>query len=100
VWELIRMQRTDSSMRIRKETGKSIVFVTHSIPEAVYLSDRVVVMSPRPGRITDIVDVPLGDDRDEDTREADAFFDAVTAVREALRGRVGGSDARAKVGEV
>ena len=98
--EMTRERMQNELLRIRKETGKSIVFVTHSIPEAVYLSDRVVVMSPRPGRITDIVDVPLGDDRDEDTREADAFFDAVTAVREALRGRVGGSDARAKVGEV
>ena len=64
------------------------------------ISDRVVVMSPRPGRITHIIEVPLGSERDEDTREADTFFDAVTAVREALRGRVGGSDARAKVGEV
>ena len=98
--EMTRERMQNELLRIRKETGKSIVFVTHSIPEAVYLSDRVVVMSPRPGRITDIVDVPLGDDRDEDTREADAFFDAVTTVREALRGRVGGSDARAKVGEV
>ena len=86
--EMTRERMQNELLRIRKETGKSIVFVTHSIPEAVYLSDRVVVMSPRPGRITDIVDVPLGDDRDEDTREADAFFDAVTAVREALRGRL------------
>jgi NitT/TauT family transport system ATP-binding protein len=57
-------------------------------------------MSPRPGRITDIVDIPLGMDRDEDTREADAFYESVTAVREALRGHVGGSAQRAKIGEV
>ena len=86
-------------LRIRQETGKSVIFVTQSIPEAVYLSDRVVVMSPRPGRITDIIDVNLGS-RDEDTREAEAFFAAVTAVREALRGRTSGSAARARVGEV
>ena len=98
--EMTRERMQNELLRIRKETGKSIVFVTHSIPEAVYLSDRVVVMSPRPGRITHIIEVPLGSERDEDTREADTFFDAVTAVREALRGRVGGSDARAKVGEV
>jgi NitT/TauT family transport system ATP-binding protein len=61
------------------------VFVTHSIPEAVYLSDRVVVMSPRPGRIAAIVDVVLGE-RTEDTREATAFFAKITEVREALRG--------------
>jgi NitT/TauT family transport system ATP-binding protein len=62
------------------------VFVTHSIPEAVYLADRVVVMSPRPGRITTMVDVGLGRDRTELTREASEFFDRVTEVREALRG--------------
>jgi NitT/TauT family transport system ATP-binding protein len=62
------------------------VFVTHSIPEAVYLSTRVVVMSPRPGRITDVIDVHLGADRDVDTREDPAFFAKVTEVREALRG--------------
>ena len=61
------------------------MFVTHSIPEAVYLSNRVVVMSPRPGRITDIIDVQLGDDRDEDTREDDLFYKKITEVREALR---------------
>jgi NitT/TauT family transport system ATP-binding protein len=67
------------------ETGATVVFVTHSIPEAVYLSDRVVVMSRRPGRITTVIDVELGQ-RDEDTREATDFFKKITEVREALRG--------------
>lgn len=98
--EMTRERMQNELLRIRRETGKSIIFVTHSIPEAVYLSDRVVVMSPRPGRITDIVPVPLGVERDEDTRESDDFFHAVTAVREALRGHVGGAENRARVGEV
>jgi NitT/TauT family transport system ATP-binding protein len=73
-------------IRICGETGAAVVFVTHSIPEAVFLSQRVAVMSPRPGRLTHIVDVPLAA-RDEDTREAEEFFAAITEVREALRGR-------------
>jgi NitT/TauT family transport system ATP-binding protein len=96
--EMTRERMQNELLRIRLETGKSIIFVTHSIPEAVYLSDRVVVMSPRPGRITDIVDIDLGD-RNEDTREAEVFFEGVTAVREALRGHGGGA-MRARVGEV
>ena len=98
--EMTRERMQNELLRIRRETGKSVVFVTHSIPEAVYLSDRVVVMSPRPGRITDIVPIPLGLERTEDTREEEAFFEAVTAVREALRGRTGGAEARARIGEV
>lgn len=66
------------------ETGAAVVFVTHSIPEAVFLSDRVVVMSPRPGRIQEILPMKLAEDRDEDLREDVAFFEMVTAVREAL----------------
>jgi NitT/TauT family transport system ATP-binding protein len=97
--EMTRERMQNELLRIRQETGKSVIFVTHSIPEAVYLSDRVVVMSPRPGRITDIIDIKLGS-RDEDTREADAFYASVTAVREALRGRTSGGAARARVGEV
>ena len=96
--EMTRERMQNELLRIRLETGKSIIFVTHSIPEAVYLSDRVIVMSPRPGRITDVIPVSLGE-RDEDTREADTFFDAVTAVREALRGNPA-STRRAMTGEV
>jgi len=96
--EMTRERMQNELLRIRQETGKSIIFVTHSIPEAVYLSDRVVVMSPRPGRITDVIPVSLGE-RNEDTREAEDFFAAVTAVREALRGNPS-SAARARIGEV
>ena len=67
--EMTREHMQAELLRICAETGTSVVFVTHSIPEAVYLSDRVVVMSPRPGRITHVVDVDLGAHRDVDTRE-------------------------------
>jgi NitT/TauT family transport system ATP-binding protein len=88
--EMTREHMQAELLRICNETGTTVVFVTHSIPEAVYLADRVVVMSPRPGRITATVDVGLGRDRSELTREASQFFDRVTEVREALRGpRVG-----------
>jgi NitT/TauT family transport system ATP-binding protein len=86
--EMTRERMQTELLRIRAETGAAVVFVTHSIPEAVYLSDRVVVMSPRPGRITDEIDVRLGEaaERGEDLREDTAFFEGVTAVREALHG--------------
>lgn len=86
--EMTRERMQTELLRIRAETGAAVVFVTHSIPEAVYLSDRVVVMSPRPGRITDEIDVRLGRaaERGEDLREESAFFEGVTAVREALHG--------------
>jgi NitT/TauT family transport system ATP-binding protein len=83
--EMTREHMQSELTRICAETGKTVIFVTHSIPEAVYLSDRVVVMSPRPGRITHVVDVDLGR-RGEDTREAAEFFKKITEVREALRG--------------
>jgi len=84
--EMTREHMQAELLRICAAAQTTVVFVTHSIPEAVYLSNRVVVMSPRPGRITDIVEVQLGDDRDEDTREDDLFFKKITEVREALRG--------------
>ncbi|HWM22389.1 MAG TPA: ABC transporter ATP-binding protein [Ilumatobacteraceae bacterium] len=83
--EMTREHMQAELLRICAETGTSVVFVTHSIPEAVYLSHRVVVMSPRPGRITDIVTVDLGEGRDDDTREDSEFFKKITEVREALR---------------
>jgi NitT/TauT family transport system ATP-binding protein len=82
--EMTRERMQNELLRIRMDTGKTIIFVTHSIPEAVYLSDRVVVMSPRPGRITAEINVELGQ-RSETTRESDHFFHCVTSVREALR---------------
>ncbi|MDE0545278.1 ABC transporter ATP-binding protein [Microbacterium sp. C7(2022)] len=84
--EMTRERMQTELARIASETGAAVVFVTHSIPEAVFLSERVVVMSARPGRISQIVDVPLGDARTEQLREAPEFFDRVTAVREALHG--------------
>ncbi len=84
--EMTREHMQAELLRICTETETSVVFVTHSIPEAVFLSDRVVVMSPRPGRITHIVDVGLGRHRTTETREDAAFFAKITEVREALRG--------------
>jgi len=84
--EMTREHMQAELLRICAEAGTSVVFVTHSIPEAVFLSSRVVVMSPRPGRITDIVTVDLAAERGIDTREDPHFFAKVTAVREALRG--------------
>jgi len=84
--EMTREYMQGELLRICAETKTTVVFVTHSIPEAVYLSDRVVVMSPRPGRITEVINVNLGVNRSEDTRAADNFFAGITAVREALRG--------------
>jgi NitT/TauT family transport system ATP-binding protein len=89
--EMTRERMQDELVRIKGETGAAVLFVTHSIPEAVFLADRVVVMTPRPGRISEIVEIGLGN-RDDDTREAPEFFAAITMVREALRGRKGDAD--------
>jgi NitT/TauT family transport system ATP-binding protein len=90
--EMTRERMNSEVLRIWQQTGTTIVFVTHSIPEAVFLSTRVVVMSARPGRITRIIDVPLPHPRNEETREDPRYFRSVTEVREALRagGGLGG----------
>ncbi|GAA1929981.1 ABC transporter ATP-binding protein [Microbacterium aoyamense] len=84
--EMTREHLQSELARIAAETGAAVVFVTHSIPEAVFLSDRVVVMSPRPGRITDVIETGLTGERNESLRESPAYFDRVTAVHEALHG--------------
>jgi NitT/TauT family transport system ATP-binding protein len=83
--EMTRERMNGEVLRIWERTGTTILFVTHSIPEAVFLSSRVVVMSARPGRITKIIDIDLPRPRNEDTRETRRYFELVTAVREALR---------------
>jgi NitT/TauT family transport system ATP-binding protein len=72
-------------LRIWEATRATVVFVTHSIAEAVFLSSRIVVMSARPGRVQKIVDVDLGYPRTNDTREETRFFELATEVRELLR---------------
>ena len=83
--EMTRERMNMELLRIWQESGSTIVFVTHSIAEAVFLSTRVVVLSPRPGRITGIVDIDLPQPRNTDTREQERFFELVTEVRELLR---------------
>ncbi len=87
--EITRERMQNELVRICRETGAAVLFVTHSIPEAVFLSDRGVVMSPRPGRIVDIVSASgMGSshDRTDEVRDAAEFFHTVAAVREHLHG--------------
>jgi NitT/TauT family transport system ATP-binding protein len=94
--EMTRERMNQEVLRIWERTGITVVFVTHSIPEAVFLSSRVVVMSARPGRITDLIEIDLPRPRDVETRETRRYFELVTEVREALRrgeARADGDDA-------
>jgi NitT/TauT family transport system ATP-binding protein len=82
--EMTRERLNMELLGIWQETGSTIVFVTHSIAEAVFLSTRVVVMSARPGRITEVIEIDLPQPRTVETREDPRFFELVTAVRETL----------------
>ena len=84
--EMTRERLNAELLRIWQASESTIVFVTHSIAEAVFLSTRVVVLSPRPGRIAGAVGVDLPQPRTNDTREDTRFFELVTEVRELLRG--------------
>jgi NitT/TauT family transport system ATP-binding protein len=83
--EIVRDRLNEELLRLWNATGKTILFVTHSIPEAVYLSTRIVVMSPRPGRITDVIDSPLPRERPLDIRDSREFIAIAHRVREGLR---------------
>jgi NitT/TauT family transport system ATP-binding protein len=82
--EMTRERLNMELLQIWEASGSTVVFVTHSISEAVFLSTRVVVMSPRPGRISDVVAIDLPQPRTATTREEPRFFELVTKVREAL----------------
>jgi NitT/TauT family transport system ATP-binding protein len=87
--EMTRERLNAEVLRIWQQTGTTVIFVTHSIPEAVFLSTRVAVMSPRPGRIINLIDIDMPQPRNEATRESERYFEKVTEVRESLRGRRG-----------
>ena len=88
--EMTRERMNSEVLRIWEKTRTTVVFVTHSIPEAVFLSSRVVVMSHRPGRIARTVEIDLPRPRGLETRENRRYFELVTEVRQELRG--GGAD--------
>lgn len=83
--EITRERLNAELLEIWSRTKTTIVFVTHSIPEAVFLSTRVVVMSARPGRITEIIPIDLPQPRNVDTRESPRYYELITRVREGLR---------------
>ena len=83
--EISRDHLNEQLLALWAKTGKTVCFVTHSIPEAVYLSTRIVVMSPRPGRVIDVIDSPRPAERPLDIRESPEFLEIAARVREGLR---------------
>ncbi len=83
--EIVRDRLNEELLNLWAGTGKTIGFVTHSIPEAVYLSTRIVVMSPRPGRITDVIESTLPKERPLGIRDSREFLEIAHRVREGLR---------------
>ena len=83
--EIVRDHLNEQLLKLWKSTNKTICFVTHSIPEAVYLSTKIVVMSPRPGRVADVIESTLPRDRPLDIRESSEFLKIAQRVREGLR---------------
>ena len=83
--EIVRDHLNEQLLKLWARTTKTICFVTHSIPEAVYLSTKIVVMSPRPGRVTDVIESTLPKERPLDIRESKEFLDIAHRVREGLR---------------
>lgn len=89
--EMTRERMNAELLNIWRQTQTTVIFVTHSIPEAVFLSTRVVVLSARPGRVMHTIPIDLPYPRGLDTREAARYFALITAVRASLRHGEGGS---------
>ena len=83
--EIVRDHLNEQLLKLWNTTKKTICFVTHSIPEAVFLSSKIVVMSPRPGRISKVIKSNLSNDRTLDIRESKDFLDIAAQVRDELR---------------
>ncbi|MBC2884376.1 ABC transporter ATP-binding protein [Ochrobactrum sp. CM-21-5] len=83
--EIVRDHLNEQLLKLWAATQKTVIFVTHSIPEAVFLSTKIVVMSPRPGRIHEIIDCDLGANRSLEIRDSEAFLKIAHRVREGLR---------------
>jgi NitT/TauT family transport system ATP-binding protein len=87
--EIVRDKLNEQLLALWARTGKTMLFVTHSIPEAVFLSTRIVVMSPRPGRVTDVIESPLPRERPLHIRESADFLAVAGRVRDGLRAGMG-----------
>ena len=83
--EIVRDHLNEQLLKLWNRTDKTIAFVTHSIPEAVYLSTKIVVMSPRPGRITDVIETPFPRERPLELRDTPEFLEIAARVRQGLR---------------
>ena len=83
--EIVRDRLNEQLLALWRKTGMTVLFVTHSIPEAVHLSTRIVVMSPRPGRITSVIDSPLPTERPLEIRDTPQFIEVAQGVRSGLR---------------
>lgn len=84
--EFSRERLNDELLNIWSKTNKTVIFVTHSIPEAVYLSDRVCVLSPHPGRLSAIVEIDLPRPRRKELRDTPHFFNLVSKIRNSFEG--------------
>lgn len=90
--EFTREKLNEDLLNIWSKTKKTVIFVTHNIPEAVFLSDRVVVLSPHPGRLSAVVDIDLPRPRHNEIREEPAFYEHVAKIRKSFEGGVSGGD--------
>ncbi|MDD7794310.1 ABC transporter ATP-binding protein [Clostridium sp. 'White wine YQ'] len=84
--EFTREKLHEDLLDIWKKTKKTVVFVTHNISEAVFLSDRVVVLSPHPGRVSAVIDIDLPRPRNMESKQSQQFYDYITKIRNSFEG--------------